>query len=251
MGWSPTSATNAYFEALKLCKADHRTCENCEPHTCELLSALAAGMSAKLIVEVTSNVSLSTIALAAAARQTGGRLVCILPEPMTLNGRSTRMIRESGLKDMVEFKVGDPFELVPKYENIDFSLVDCGSDDNIGLFKLLDVNPRRSVVVADNLGRGRRGMGKYVMKGVMKGKVVRTVTHPIGREMEVTKIGRKDEFETCRERRGPGAPTWKLGGRKSKWVVRVDEESGEEHIFRVPNWQRNGGNKDWKEGYMY
>ncbi|CAN6483491.1 unnamed protein product [Victoria cruziana] len=242
MGWSPTSATNAFFEALKLCKGDHGNHEECEPHTCEFLSALAAGMSAKLIVEITSSVTLSTIALAAAARQTGGRLICIIPEPMTLNGKSTSLIRDLGLKDTVEFQVGDPFELLPKYQNIDFSLVDCGREDNIGLFKLLDVNPRRSVVVANNLGMGRRGMGKYVKKRVLKGKVVRTVTHPIGREMEVTKIGRKDEFETsCRGRGGPGEPTRSSGG-KSKWVIRIDEESGEEHIFRVPIWKGNGRN---------
>lgn len=39
------------------------------------VSALAAGMNAKLMVEVTSEVSSSTVALAAAARQTGGKVV--------------------------------------------------------------------------------------------------------------------------------------------------------------------------------
>lgn len=44
-----------------------------EPDGNEFISALAAGMSAKLMVEVTSDVSPSTVALAAAARQTGGK----------------------------------------------------------------------------------------------------------------------------------------------------------------------------------
>lgn len=72
-----------------------------EPGSNEFVSALAAGMKAKLIVEVTSCVSLSTIALAAAARQTGGRLECILPE--TALDESKQVIRNSGLIDQVEF----------------------------------------------------------------------------------------------------------------------------------------------------
>lgn len=51
-----------------------------EPGSNEFVSVLAAGMKAKLIVEVTSWVSLTTIALATAARQAEGRLVCILPD---------------------------------------------------------------------------------------------------------------------------------------------------------------------------
>ncbi|XP_006852655.2 uncharacterized protein LOC18442374 [Amborella trichopoda] len=231
MGWSPKSATNAYLDTLKLCKSEQEKGHEQvrEPESNEYLSALAAGMSAQLIVEVSNGVSPSTIALAAAARQTGGRLVCILPEPNTLD-ESKKAIKESGLKDMVEFKVGDPFELVPRYENIDFSLVDCKSDDNVGLFKLLDVNPRRSVVVASNLSGSRKGVGGSVSS--MKGKEgVRTVTNPIGKGMEVTKIGKSDEFlREVKERRGIGIPK----RAKSKWVMNVDEETGEEHIFRVP-----------------
>ncbi len=77
----------------------------------EFISALAAGMKAKLIVEITSDVSPSTVALATAARHTGGRLVCILPEPVL--AESKKVIRDSGLKDIVEFRTGDPSELLP------------------------------------------------------------------------------------------------------------------------------------------
>lgn len=88
----------------------------------ESASALAAGMKSKLILEVTSRASPSTIALAAAARQTGGRLVCILPEPVL---DESKVIRNSGLKDHVEFRTEDPSKILPCYENTDFSLVDC------------------------------------------------------------------------------------------------------------------------------
>lgn len=58
------------------CSKKNQNCESCgtqEPESNEFISPLAAGMSAKLMVEVTSDVSPSTVALAAAARQTGGK----------------------------------------------------------------------------------------------------------------------------------------------------------------------------------
>lgn len=93
-----------------------------------MLSALAAGMSAKLMVEVASEVSSLTVALAAAARQTGGKVVCIIPESK-LN-ESKQVIEDSGLEDMVEFETGNPVEVLPNYENVDFSVFDCKMDDN-------------------------------------------------------------------------------------------------------------------------
>nr|CAD1822323.1 unnamed protein product [Ananas comosus var. bracteatus] len=195
-------------------------------------------MSAQLIVEVSSEASQSTIALAAAARQTGGRLVCILPEEESL-AASREVINESGLDDMVEFKVGNATELLPEYENIDFSLVDCKTNSYKDLLKLLDVNPEKSVVVANNLTEGREGLCGDVGK-VRDGAAVRSVKHPIGEGIEVTMIGKSDEFGITDWKRsgGGGANKGKekrmVGRGKSKWVRKFDEESGEEHIFRLP-----------------
>ncbi|KAJ7962576.1 S-adenosyl-L-methionine-dependent methyltransferase [Quillaja saponaria] len=239
MEWSATSATRAYLDTLKLCNSVKRqsgSWRSPEPGSNEFVSALAAGMRAKLIVEVTSGVSPSTVALAAAARQTGGRLVCILPE--LILAESKRVIKDSGLKDLVEFKTGDPSELLPNYANIDFSLVDCKNDDYTRLLNLLDVNTTRSVVVANNLVGERKGLGGH-LKGKDEEKVtVRSLKHPIGKGMEVTMIGKNDEIEKR---------NWGGGGHsgirrskslrdlgKSKWVVKFDKESGEEHIYRVP-----------------
>ncbi|KAF6146090.1 hypothetical protein GIB67_033449 [Kingdonia uniflora] len=238
-GWSATSATNAFLDTLKLCNnqgKDNNSLSTQEPESNEFLSALAAGMSAQLIVEVSTEVSPSTIALAAAARQTGGRLVCILPEPETL-AQSRQVIKDSGLKDMVEFKVGDPFELLSHYENIDFSLIDCKTDDYTRLLKLLDVNPRRSVVVANNLVGESKGLGGSV-RGVKGKTLVRSLKHPIGEGMEVTMIGNCEEFE--KKDKGGVKSHHDIRGRvkkprKSEWVIKFDEESGEEHIYRIPH----------------
>lgn len=188
-------------------------------------------MRSKLIVEVTSGVSPSTIALAAAARQTGGRLVCILPEPDLAASRN--IIKDLGLKELVEFRTGDPSQLLQSYENIDFSLVDCKNDDYTGLLKLLDVNPRRSVVVANNLVGKKRGLEGH-LRGMKEKVAVRSLKNPIGKGMEVTMIGSKEEIaKRDTGRVGIRCGSMKGSG-KSKWVVKVDEESGEEHIFRVP-----------------
>ncbi|KAM5555642.1 hypothetical protein ABKV19_023523 [Rosa sericea] len=236
MEWSAASATKAYFDTIKLCNDRRRQCDSVkltqEPGSNEFVSALAAGMKAKLIVEVTSSASPSTIALAAAAKHTGGKLVCILPEPDL--AESKKVIKDSGLKDLVEFKTGDPFELLTNYENIDFSLVDCKNDEYTGLLKLLDVNPRKSVVVATNLVGERKGFEGHV-KGVKEERVVvRSMKHPIGKGMEVTMIGKEDwgggRVSNGAEKRGGFK---KRNGNKSKWLVKVDEKSGEEHIFRI------------------
>ncbi|XP_057981050.1 uncharacterized protein LOC131166468 [Malania oleifera] len=236
MEWSAKSATTAYLDTLKLCndhKKDHDPCETQEPESNEFISALAAGMSAKLIVEVTSGVSSSTIALAAAARQTGGRLVCILPE--TTLAESKQVIKDSGLKDMVEFSTEDPIDALPNFENIDFSLVDCKTDNYTRLLRLLDVNPKSSVVVANNLVGEGKGLGGHV-RGMKDRVAVRSLKRPIGKGMEITVIGKSDKLEkrnwvghSRAERKGEAVKTG-----KSKWVVKIDEESGEEHIFRLP-----------------
>ncbi|CAN4111446.1 unnamed protein product [Withania somnifera] len=215
-------------------------CNSCsgteEPECNEFLSALAAGMSAKLIVEVTTEGSPSTVALAAAARQTGGKLVCIIPEPKL--DKTQKVIQETGLNDMVEFKTGDPVEVLHNYENIDFSLVDCKTNDYDMLMENLDVNLKRSVVVTNNV-EGRKGVGGHLKKVENKVKV-RSLQHPIGKGLEVTMIGKSTEFGKKENRSKSGCCAHLKNGHvvkkgdKSKWVFVVDEKSGEEHIYRMP-----------------
>ncbi|XP_061372883.1 uncharacterized protein LOC133315302 [Gastrolobium bilobum] len=233
MEWSATCATRAYLDTLQLCnnhKREYGSWRMQEPGSNEFVSALAAGMKAKLIVEVTSRASPSTVALAAAARQTGGRLVCILPEPVL--DESKDVIRNSGLEDQVEFRTEEPSKLLPYYENIDFSLVDCTYENYARLLNLLDVNPTRSVVVANNLFGDKKGLdlGGYVRRKDEK-VAVRSLKHPIGKGMEVTMFSKNDEAE-MRLFGVRGHHSRKRN--KSKWVAKFDEESGEEHIFRVP-----------------
>ncbi|XVE77279.1 hypothetical protein DITRI_Ditri13aG0049600 [Diplodiscus trichospermus] len=209
-----------------------------EPGSNEFISALAAGMKSKLIVEVKSSVSPSTIALATAAKHTGARFVCILPEAALPEAK--RETKDSGLMDIVDFKTGDPTEILQNYEKIDFSLVDCKNDDYPKLLKMIKVNPNKAVVVATNLAGDKEGLGGHVIG--MKGKVpVRSMKHPIGKGMEITTIGRTNKIERRNQGGGVQFGAERRGilmkknvASKSKWIVKVDEENGEEHIFRLP-----------------
>lgn len=207
------------------------------PESNEFISALAAGLSAKLIVEVTSEASPSTVALAAAARQTGGKLVCILPEPK-LN-KSQKAIEALGLAEMVEFKTEDPAEALSNYENIDFSLVDSKADDYERLLQNLDVNLKSSVVVTSNLleGEGKAGMGGH-LKGVEEKTNVRSMMHPIGKGMEIMMIGNSnDHGNPWKTKSHRFLKKKKKNTDKSKWIFKVDEISGEEHFYRMPRSQ--------------
>ncbi|XP_058097617.1 uncharacterized protein LOC131242769 isoform X2 [Magnolia sinica] len=158
-----------------------------EPKCMEYISALAAGNQAHLMVEIASRgISPMTIALAVAAKHTGGQLICILHKQEVLH-ETTTQIAVCDLEDVVEIVVGDPCEVIKHYKNIDFAIIDCRMDEYLKLFKTIDMNPSGSVVVVNNLFH-RKIKPSYAQ--VVKGRVgIESVTLPIGEGMEVTKIG--------------------------------------------------------------
>lgn len=95
---------------------------------------------------------------------------------------------------------------------------------------MLDVNPTRSVVVTNNLvGNTKGSLEGYVRRKDEK-VAVKSLKNPIGKGMEGTMLCKNDEAdkrlgveEHCSRKKS-----------KSKWVAKFDEESGEEHILRVP-----------------
>ncbi|PPD92571.1 hypothetical protein GOBAR_DD10484 [Gossypium barbadense] len=179
MEWSAASATKAYLETLQLCKTR-------EPRSNEFISALAARMKSKLIVEVKSSVSPSTLALATAAKHTGAKFVCILPEAALPEVK--RESKDLGLTDVVEFKT---YKIM---ERFDFSLVDCKNGDYPKLPNRIKVNPKRAVVVATNLSDDKQGLGAHIV-GKKNKVTVRSMKHPIGKGMEITTIGKTNTSE--------------------------------------------------------
>ena len=164
----------------KLPKAErHR---NLEPASAEFISALAAGIGAKRLLEVGGSSGISTIALAAAARQTGGRLTSIEMEPER-QAESRETIRRLELDNHVEFTLADAAQVLPGLvEPLDFVLIDCEKDDYIRFFEMIPTGPG-TVVVADNILS--HGITDYVAHVRSRGGV-ESVTLAIGKGLEVT-----------------------------------------------------------------
>lgn len=240
MGWYPVNAVNAYLETVKLCKLDVERKPPClkkgrELESTELISALAAGMNSQLIVEVSSAPSATTIALAAAARQTGGHLVCILPaNAHNLQAESVEAMKELGLEDTTNFVIGGAKELIPSYKNVDFCFIDCkAQEDCSGLFKLLHINPSAAVVVAKNL-LDRMTTAAY--ENTFKKGSAKSTTLAIGKGLEVTKIGTCNLSSSPTQKGMPIVPDKRCrGNKKNGWIVHLDERTGEEHVFLLRN----------------
>src|SRR3954447_11628614 len=159
-------------------------CRNLEPDSAEFICALAAGCRATSLLEIGGSSGISTIALAAAARQTGGRLVSIEIEPAR-QAESKRTLSDLGLADRVDYVLADAGEVLDRYAGLQFVLIDCEKDDYVRFFDRLQLAPG-AIVVADNILS--HGLWDYVrhVRGVPE---VQSVTLPVGKGLEVSRIG--------------------------------------------------------------
>lgn len=154
---------------------------NLEPESAEFLNALAAGLRAQRLLEIGGSSGISTIALAAAARQTGGRLVSIEIEPKR-QAEARRNLADLDLADLVEFVCADAGDVLETLGEMNFVLIDCEKEDYIRFFEMLKLAPG-GVVVADNIIS--HSMDKYVRHVRHKST---SITLPIGKGLEVTRL---------------------------------------------------------------
>ncbi|KAK8509679.1 hypothetical protein V6N12_001758 [Hibiscus sabdariffa] len=71
--------------------------------------------------------------------------------------------KDSSLIDTAEFKTGHLIEILQSYVKIDFTLVDCKNCNYPKLFKMMNTDPKKAVVVANNLACDKEGLGGYVI----------------------------------------------------------------------------------------
>ena len=158
-------------------------CRNLEPDSAEFICALAAGCGATSILEIGGSSGISTIALAAAARRTDGRLVSIEIEP-TRQAESQRTLADLGLADRVDYVLADAGDVLDRYADLQFVLIDCEKDDYIRFFDRLRLAPG-AVVVADNiLSHDLRDYVRHVR--AVPG--VQSITLPVGKGLEVSRF---------------------------------------------------------------
>src|SRR5580704_12626152 len=103
---------------------------NLEPPSAEFIHALAAGIEAKRILEIGGSSGISTIALAAAARQSGGRLVSIEREPVRQQDAQETLLKLD-LAQYVDFILADAETVIPRQTDLDFALIDSEKEDYI------------------------------------------------------------------------------------------------------------------------
>lgn len=186
-----------------------------EPDIAEFISALAAGNNAQLMVMACAGIVGSTaLALVAAAHQTGGLVVCILPTPNGLEASKNALRPHS---NCVEFVVGEAKTLLLDYKAADFVLIDCDIHEPKEVFLAAQkgAEPNRALIVGYNA----------LHRGSWQSDELKTHFLPIGEGLLVTRT-------TC----STSAFDNKLcgtGNKRSHWVVKVDKCTGEEHVFRI------------------
>jgi predicted O-methyltransferase YrrM len=156
---------------------------NLEPASAEFICALAAGTGATRMVEIGGSSGISTIALAAAARENVGRLISIEIDAAR-QAESRQTLSGLGLEPMVDFRMGDAAVLLPNLAEVDFALIDCEKEDYNRFFDMLKV-ARGGIVVADNILS--HDLADYVAH-VRKHPGAESVTLNVGKGLEVTKL---------------------------------------------------------------
>ncbi|XVF33506.1 hypothetical protein REPUB_Repub17cG0174400 [Reevesia pubescens] len=209
--WSAENATKAYLRALKMGKRGK------EPDVAEFISAIAAGNNAQLMVMTCAGVAGSTaLALVAASRQTGGKVVCIL-NSLDYYKASKNALGNYG--DCINFVIGDAKTLLNDYKTADFVLIDCNISDYNGEIKAAQENAKHGGGAALIVGYNA------LHKRPCWSSTDEFKTHflPIGEGLLVIR-------KSPSSKAGYGI----INSRKrSRWVVKIDKWTGEEHVFRI------------------
>ncbi|XP_074317783.1 uncharacterized protein LOC141653820 [Silene latifolia] len=210
--WSPESASKAYIDTVKSCELHQGS------GVAELLSAMAAGWNAKLIVETWSQGGRipTSIGLAIAARHTGARHVCIVPDQRS---RVAYIDAISSTITAPEIIVGDPEEVMTELDSIDFLVVDSGRKDFTRFLRLARLSQRGAVLVCKNAGGGKTASCGFKWRGVLDSgkRVVRTAYLPVGEGIDMAHV----------------AGTGSSSANKRRWVKHFDHITGEEHLIRT------------------
>ncbi|KAF2313144.1 hypothetical protein P3X46_029900 [Hevea brasiliensis] len=210
--WSPETALKAYIETVKSCELFQ------ESAVAELVSAMAAGWNAKLIVETWSKggVIATSIGLAIASRHTGGRHVCIVPDEQS-RSKYAEAMEEAGMSPEVVF--GEPEEVLQRLVGIDFLVVDSRPKEFARVLRLAKLGNQGAVLVCKNASL-RASSFRWI--GVLEGgsrRLVRSVFLPVGKGLDIAHVA------TSGGNSG-------LSKGKKRWIKHIDAQSGEEHVIR-------------------
>jgi predicted O-methyltransferase YrrM len=122
------------------------------PEVGRLLYILCRANNSKLIVEFGTSFGISTIYLACAARDNGGRVITTELSPSKAR-KASEHLAEAGVRDYVEIREGDALETLREVSgNVDFVLLDGWKNLYLPVLKLIEPKLRQGgIVVADDL----------------------------------------------------------------------------------------------------
>ncbi|KAJ0636225.1 hypothetical protein HanOQP8_Chr17g0659531 [Helianthus annuus] len=210
--WSPEIAAKAFTDTVKSCELFEGS------SAAELISAMAAGWNAKIIVETWSRGGVTTmsIGLSVASIHTRGRHVCIAPD-VASKAEYIAAMNKAGMSP--EVIVGEPEEAV-KGMVIDFLVVDSRKNNLGRVIKEAKFGHRGAVLVCKNAAAVA---ADFQLRSLFDGgsrRIVRSVFLPVGKGLDIAHVAAGEN--------GSGSDKVK----KSRWIRRVDKHSGEEFMIR-------------------
>jgi predicted O-methyltransferase YrrM len=153
-----------------------------------LLYMLARTFPCKTVVEFGTSLGISTIYLASAVRDNGGGKVITTELHAQKAQRAAEHLREAGLADLVEIRVGDARETLRTLDGtVDFAFIDGWKELYLPVLRIIEGRLRPgALVVADNLnlaGTVLKGFVDYV-SGERNGYL--SMELPIGDRLSVS-----------------------------------------------------------------
>jgi predicted O-methyltransferase YrrM len=118
-----------YESVLKRLEKTAKQYTNIAPENGQFLSILIRSIRAQNVLEVGTSNGYSTIWLAAALEETGGRLITLEFNPKRAEDAHT-YINEAGLDEIVEIRVGNALDEIPKCDaTFDLVFLDAQKDE--------------------------------------------------------------------------------------------------------------------------
>ncbi|CAA3033803.1 Hypothetical predicted protein [Olea europaea subsp. europaea] len=212
--WSADTASKAYFDTVKSCELYK------ESGVAELISAMAAGWKAKLIVETWSRggAIATSIGLAVASRHGGGRHICIVPDEES-RVEYVAAMEKSRMSSQVVVGKAEVEEVVENLEGIDFLVVDSRRNEFARILRVAKLGQRGAVLICKNANS--RAASDFRWRSVVDGesRIVRSMFLPVGRGLDIAHVGARGESTA-------------FGKGERRWIKRIDRQSGEEFVIR-------------------
>ncbi|MFZ1205731.1 MAG: class I SAM-dependent methyltransferase [Candidatus Acidiferrales bacterium] len=153
-----------------------------------LLYVLARTHPCKTVVEFGTSLAISTIHLAAAVRDNGGGKVVTTELNEEKARQAGENLREAGLLDMVDIRVGDARETLRMLDDgVDFAFIDGWKELYLPVLKVFERRLRPgALVVADNLSSAGQVLKEYVDYVGSEHNGYLSVQLPIGDRLSVS-----------------------------------------------------------------